>query len=75
MELYLYSLLYVFMPWTGRIYFFFVVYGSRDLIMRCTELSLTLVDFRGWEGDIKMELQEVWSGLIWLRIGTGGGHL
>jgi len=32
---------------------------------------------RGWEDNIKMESQEVgcgtWSGLIWLRIGTGGG--
>ena len=32
-----------------------------------------------WEDDIKMDLQEVgcgaWTGLIWLRIGTGGGHL
>jgi hypothetical protein len=24
--------------------------------------------FRKWDGD-------VWTGLIWLRIGTGGGHL
>jgi hypothetical protein len=33
-----------------------------------------------WENNSKMDLQEVgcgvaWSGLIWLRIGTGGGHL
>jgi len=32
-----------------------------------------------WEGNIMMDLQEVgwgmWAGLIWLRIGTGGGHL
>jgi hypothetical protein len=32
-----------------------------------------------WEDNIKMVLQEVgwgaWTGLIWLRIGTGGGHL
>jgi hypothetical protein len=31
------------------------------------------------EDNIKMNLQEVgcgaWTGLIWLRIGTGGGHL
>jgi hypothetical protein len=31
---------------------------------------------RGWEDNIKMDLQEVglgtWTGLIWLRIGTGG---
>jgi hypothetical protein len=33
-----------------------------------------------WEDNIKMDLQEVgwlepWTGLIWLRIGTDGGHL
>jgi hypothetical protein len=32
---------------------------------------------RRWEDNIKMDLQEVewgaWTGLIWLRIGTGGG--
>jgi len=31
------------------------------------------------EDNIKMDLQEVgwgaWTGLSWLRIGTGGGHL
>jgi len=34
---------------------------------------------RRLENDIKMELEEVrwgsWAGLIWLRIGTGGGLL
>ena len=34
---------------------------------------------RRWEDNIKMNLQEVgcgvWTGLIWLRIGTGGEHL
>ena len=32
-----------------------------------------------WEDSIKMDLQEVvwriWTGLNWLRIETGGGHL
>jgi hypothetical protein len=32
-----------------------------------------------WEYNIKMDLQEVewgaWTGLVWLRIGTGGGYL
>jgi len=32
-----------------------------------------------WEDNIKMDFHEVgwgaWTGLIWLRIGTGGGHL
>jgi hypothetical protein len=32
---------------------------------------------RRWEDNIKMDLQEVgvWTGLDWLRIETGGGHL
>jgi hypothetical protein len=29
---------------------------------------------RRWEDNIKMDLQK-WTGSIWLRIGTGGGHL
>ena len=32
-----------------------------------------------WEDNIKMDLEEVgwgtWTGLNWLRTGTGGGHL
>ena len=34
---------------------------------------------RRWEDNTKMDLQEVgrgtWTGLIWIKIGTGGGHL
>jgi hypothetical protein len=34
---------------------------------------------RRWEDNIRMDLQEVgcgvWTGLGWLKIGTGGGHL
>jgi hypothetical protein len=32
---------------------------------------------RRWEHNIKMDLQKVgvWTGLIWLMIGTGGGRL
>jgi hypothetical protein len=34
---------------------------------------------RRWEDNIKMDLRErglgMWIGLIWLRIGTGGGLL
>jgi hypothetical protein len=34
---------------------------------------------RRWEDNIKMDLQELgwgtWTGLIWLRIGAGGGLL
>jgi hypothetical protein len=32
-----------------------------------------------WKDNIKMDLQEVgwgaWTGMIWLKIGTGGGQL
>jgi hypothetical protein len=32
-----------------------------------------------WEDNINMDLQELrrgaWTGLMWLRMGTGGGHL
>jgi len=34
---------------------------------------------RKWEGNIKLDLQEVgwgvWNGWSWLSIGTGGRHL
>jgi hypothetical protein len=30
---------------------------------------------RRWKDSIKADLQEVGSGLSWLRIGTGVGHL
>jgi hypothetical protein len=32
---------------------------------------------RKWEDNMKMDIQEVglWTGLSWLRIETGGGHL
>jgi hypothetical protein len=30
---------------------------------------------RRWEGNIKMDLQEMGCGLIWPRIGTGGWRL
>jgi hypothetical protein len=30
---------------------------------------------RRWEDNIKINLQEVWTGTSWLRIGTGTGHL
>jgi hypothetical protein len=28
-----------------------------------------------WDGNIKMDLQEVWTGLSWLGLETGSGHL
>jgi hypothetical protein len=30
---------------------------------------------RRWEDNIRMDLREVWTGLIWLRIGTSRGPL
>ena len=31
---------------------------------------------RSWDDNIKMEWGlESWTGLIWFKIGTGGGHL
>jgi hypothetical protein len=34
---------------------------------------------RRWEDNIKMDLEMwdvgIWTGLSWLKIGTGGGHL
>jgi hypothetical protein len=30
---------------------------------------------RRWENNIRMELGEIWTGLIWLRIGTSGRPL
>jgi hypothetical protein len=36
-------------------------------------------DRHRWEDHIKMDVEKVgqasWTGLIWLRIGTGDGHL
>jgi hypothetical protein len=36
-----------------------------------------LEDKRRWEANVEVDLQEVgkgaWTGLIWLRLGTGGG--
>jgi hypothetical protein len=51
----------------------------RVLVGRPEERSPLGRPRRRWEDNIKMDLQEVgweaWSGLIWLRIGTGGGLL
>jgi hypothetical protein len=46
------------------------------MTITCTRIRSRLI----WEDNIKMDLQEVgwewaWTGLIWLTIGTGGGHL
>ena len=60
------------------------MYGGEE---RCTQVSVGKPEGKRplgrtrhrWDSNIKMDLQEVgwgaWTGLIWLRIGTGGGHL
>jgi hypothetical protein len=57
--------------------------GHFCIVAGCTHI-VTLLSRNGeprrrWEDNIKMYLQKVrcgaWIGLIWLRIGTGGGHL
>jgi hypothetical protein len=48
----------------------------RVLVGRLEEMRPLGRPRRRWEDNIKMDLQEVgwgtWTGLIWLRIGTGG---
>jgi len=59
-------------------------YGKEE---RCIQVLMGKIEGKGqfvktrhsWENNIKMDLQEVgwvtWTGLIWLRIGTGVGLL
>jgi hypothetical protein len=51
----------------------------RILVRRPEERRQLARPRRRWEDNIKMDLQEVgwgaWTGLIWLRIGTGSGLL
>jgi hypothetical protein len=51
--------------------------AHRILVARSEERRPLGRPWRMWENNIKMDLQEVgwgaWTGLIWLRIGTGGG--
>ena len=54
--------------------------GEERVLMGKPERQIPLGRPRcGWEDNIKMDLQEMgwgkWTGLIWLRTGTGGGHL
>jgi hypothetical protein len=52
--------------------------GHRDLVGKPERKRPLGRLRRRWEDNIKMDLQEmgwvVWTGLIWLRIGTGGGQ-
>ena len=51
----------------------------RVLVRRPEDKSPLEIPRHRWEDNIKMDFQEVdvgiWTGLSWLRIGTGGGHL
>jgi hypothetical protein len=51
----------------------------RVLVRKSEGMRLFGRSRRRWEDNIKIDIQEVgcgaWTGLIWLRIGTGGGHL
>ena len=54
--------------------------GAYRILVGKPEGKRPLVRSKGrWKDNIKMVLQEVgwgeWTGLIWLRIGTGGGNL
>jgi hypothetical protein len=46
----------------------------RVLVGRPGEQRLPERPRRRWEDNVKMGL-EAWTGLLWLRIRTGGGHL
>jgi hypothetical protein len=53
-------------------------YGEMTVAYRISVRRLEGRIRRRWEDNIKMDLQEVgwaWTGLSWLRIGTGGGLL
>ena len=54
-------------------------YGGADLVGKCDgKRPLGKLGHR-WEDNIKMDHQEVgwviWTGLIWLKTGSGGGFL
>jgi len=68
------------MRWAGHVAHMWKYRGVYKLLMGKPEGKRQLGRPRyRWEDNIKMDLQEVgcgvWTGLIWLRIGTGGGHL
>jgi hypothetical protein len=68
------------MGWEGRgVNRILVVGVYRVLVGKPERKRLLCRTSHRWEDNIKMDLQEVgcgtWTGLIWLRTGTGGGHL
>jgi len=54
-------------------------YGGADLMGKSDRKRPFGKPGHRWEDNIKMDRQEVewvtWNGLIWLKIGTGGGLL
>jgi len=69
------------MRWAGHVEFMGERRGAYRVLVGKPEGKKPLGRPRQrWEDNIKMGLQEAgcgraWCGLIWLRIGTGGGHL
>jgi hypothetical protein len=53
--------------------------GAYKVVWKLEEKSPLKRPRHRWEDNIKMDLQEVrwgaWTGLLWLRRGTGVGHL
>ena len=67
------------MRWEGRVAYIGKKRGAYRILVGKPEGKRPLIrPRRRWEENTKMVLQEVrwgaWTGLIWIRIGTGGGH-
>jgi len=68
------------MRWVGHVALMGESRGAYRVLVGKPEGKRTLWRHRlAWEDTMKMDLQEVgwgeWTGLIWLRIGIGGGYL
>ena len=69
------------MRWAGLIAYMGDRRGVYRVLLGKPEVKIPLGrPRRRWEANIKIDLQKVglegaWTGLIWLRIGTGGGLL
>jgi hypothetical protein len=49
------------------------MYAYRILVRKSEGVTPLGRPRRRWENNIRMVLRLVWTGYIWLRIGTGGG--
>jgi hypothetical protein len=69
------------MSWSGHVACMGERIGAYRVLVGKPERKRSLVIPRSrWKNNIKMDIQEVgwggaWTGLIWLRTGTGGRHL